>query len=753
MWRRRNSHEVTKSTKGNTKYKWFFVILFVSFVSSWLSTHAQSSAPAREIDNVAAFARLYGVVRFFYPSDAAAARDWDRFAVDGVARVRTAGDTLTLASRLRELTAPLGTGIEIGPTLRPFQAPAASTEPLVAWRYLGAGATQAGGRDSPYIAKRTNRARQVVSATNAFAGFGQAFSAQDLRGKSIRLRGQVRATAPNNTSGGALWLRVDRGTQTGFFDNMGDRLVRNDSWREYAIEGTVAPDATNVVFGVMVVGAATADFDAMELAVRETDGSWRVLPIKDPGFENDNGSWGRVGSPLAKVTGVAENAPEGRLFVRFIPGETPTSTAELFADAPPAVGDHIDVDLGAGLKARVALTLTDTQAKASVPPAAAAPAASSELDGRLADVVVAWNFYRHFYPYFADAAVDWDARLRPHLRAAYEAATRSDELDALRRLVADARDGHGQVADVRQRERAKSFPLQLARVESRVVVVASRDGNVPVGSVVVSIDGKPAADRFAAAMELISGTTQWRQQGAAHEITLCANGATSRVAIDSANGSQTVELSCSAGAGAIEKRPPSITKLTPDVWYVDLSSTRTAELSKAIDTLAAAKGVVFDVRGYPTDAGLWLLRHLIDAQEKDRWMHVAKIIGPFGRSAGWQDLGWDLAPVPPKLSGTIVFLTDGRAISYAESVMGYVHDRHLAKIVGSTTAGTNGDIATFTVPGGFGFVFTGLRVTGHDGRAVHHLVGVKPDVVVTPTIAGLRAGKDEVLERALSLIQ
>jgi hypothetical protein len=44
-------------------------------------------------------------------------------------------------------------------------------------------------------------------------------------------------------------------------------------------------------------------------------------------------------------------------------------------------------------------------------------------------------------------------------------------------------------------------------------------------------------------------------------------------------------------------------------------------------------------------------------------------------------------------------------------------------------------------------------VTGHDGRAVHHLVGVKPDVVVTPTIAGLRAGKDEVLERALSLIR
>ena len=84
--------------------------------------------------------------------------------------------------------------------------------------------------------------------------------------------------------------------------------------------------------------------------------------------------------------------------------------------------------------------------------------------------------------------------------------------------------------------------------------------------------------------------------------------------------------------------------------------------------------------------------------------------------------------------------------------MGYIGDRHLGTIVGSTTAGTNGNIATFTVPGGFTIVFTGMRVTGHDGRAVYHLVGVKPDVPAERTIAGLRAGKDEVLARALSLI-
>ena len=40
------------------------------------------------VSDLAAFARLYGLVRFFHPSDEASAIDWDRFAVHGVERVR-----------------------------------------------------------------------------------------------------------------------------------------------------------------------------------------------------------------------------------------------------------------------------------------------------------------------------------------------------------------------------------------------------------------------------------------------------------------------------------------------------------------------------------------------------------------------------------------------------------------------------------------------------------------------------------------
>ena len=116
-------------------------------------------------------------------------------------------------------------------------------------------------------------------------------------------------------------------------------------------------------------------------------------------------------------------------------------------------------------------------------------------------------------------------------------------------------------------------------------------------------------------------------------------------------------------------------------------------------------------------------------------------------------MSWNLRPAVPHIGGQRVFLTDGRAISYAESVMGYVRDYKLGTIIGGTTAGANGNVASFVVPGGFSIAFTGMRVTRHDGRTPFHTHGVSPDTPLEPTLAGIRAGRDELLERALAALR
>jgi C-terminal processing protease CtpA/Prc len=260
-------------------------------------------------------------------------------------------------------------------------------------------------------------------------------------------------------------------------------------------------------------------------------------------------------------------------------------------------------------------------------------------------------------------------------------------------------------------------------------------------------------ERVAAAMRLASGTTQWTRTRALQEITTCEKGKAVTLVVDSATGPRPVPFQCVAAQPPAEKRPAAVAELASEIWYVDLTRARMISITPVLEKLVRARGVVFDVRGYPTDAGAQILPHLIEAAETDRWMHVAKVVGPFGQNAGWQSAGWNLTPQTPRLTGHVVFLTDERAISYAESVMGYVADRQLGTIVGGTTAGTNGNVATFPVPGGFTVAFTGMRVTRHDGQTPFHLIGVRPDIPVVPTLGGLRDGRDEVLERALTVIR
>jgi hypothetical protein len=200
-----------------------------------------------------------------------------------------------------------------------------------------------------------------------------------------------------------------------------------------------------------------------------------------------------------------------------------------------------------------------------------------------------------------------------------------------------------------------------------------------------------------------------------------------------------------------EPRPEAIVELEPGTWYVDLTRSKMQVIRDKLDDLAEARAVIFDVRGYPTDAGFGILPHLLSVPETDRWMHVAKIVGPFGRWAGWQSFGWDLKPVSPYIGGKVVFLIDGRAISYAESVMGYVADRELGTIVGSPTAGTNGNVASFKTPGGFSVRLTGMRVTRHDGTTPFHLRGITPDIAIASSIEDIRTERDPVLERGLAI--
>ena len=108
------------------------------------------------------------------------------------------------------------------------------------------------GRQSASI-ESTNQS--PTAAGNLF----QAFSAKSFQGKQVRFRAAVREKGEGQAQ---LWMRIDRSSGEGFFDNMRDRPITNGDWAEYAVTGPVHGDAETILLGLLQVGPGTAWIDA-----------------------------------------------------------------------------------------------------------------------------------------------------------------------------------------------------------------------------------------------------------------------------------------------------------------------------------------------------------------------------------------------------------------------------------------------------------------------------------------------------------
>jgi len=74
------------------------------------------------------------------------------------------------------------------------------------------------------------------------------------------------------------------------------------------------------------------------------------------------------------------------------------------------------------------------------------------------------------------------------------------------------------------------------------------------------------------------------------------------------------------------------------------------------------------------------------------------------------------------------------------------------KVVGSQTAGADGNISPFTLPGGINTMISGLGVFYPDGTLTQK-IGIKIDYLIKPTIKGIIGGKDELLEKAVAILE
>jgi C-terminal processing protease CtpA/Prc len=393
---------------------------------------------------------------------------------------------------------------------------------------------------------------------------------------------------------------------------------------------------------------------------------------------------------------------------------------------------------------------------------------------RLAIVSLAWSALRHFFPYFDEIALDWDAVLPVALRQAAAAETEPDMFDSLRWLTAKLCDGHARAYHPAHDETQLYVPpFSWAWVEQSLVVQnlidvpssedAAKHSFPEPGDVIVAIDGRPTEEVLAEHCKLASASTAEAVTHRGLE-TIFAGGKDERMALTlNRRHGKTVDINVARSLRLWEgnfqsplndARPAKIAELEPGVHYVDLTRITEAEFQAALPQLQTARAIVLDIRGYPPPARvpIELLGHFTDQPICSAPSLTPIVTRPDRRPRYMSWLRLTVQARPPRLRAKLAILTDERAISYAEGFVGLLAGLQATQIFGSRTGGCMGVPIFYGLPGGYTISWTGMRALQKDGSR-YHGVGIAPTVPVTRTIAAVAEGRDEVLERAIDALR
>jgi C-terminal processing protease CtpA/Prc len=304
-----------------------------------------------------------------------------------------------------------------------------------------------------------------------------------------------------------------------------------------------------------------------------------------------------------------------------------------------------------------------------------------------------------------------------------------------------------------------SPPVELRWIENRPVVTRVRNvEGIHPGDEVTKIDGEPYRKRADELAKHIAASTPQSMMSRVTALLLAGPpDSVVRVALKTGDGPEReIELK----RGAMSWRPyragEVIRLIKPKIGYVDLERLSNAQVDEMFEKFRDTEAIIMDMRGYPQGTA-WSIAPRLSEKPQPVAAQFRRNLVMTGNEdeSGVATLLFEQrlpATTKPRYKGKTVMLIDERAISQSEHSGLFYRTANGTVFVGSATTGANGDVTWFMAPGGLRIGFSGHDVRWRDGRQLQR-VGLKPDIAVQPTIEGIRAGRDEVLERAVAFIE
>lgn len=378
-----------------------------------------------------------------------------------------------------------------------------------------------------------------------------------------------------------------------------------------------------------------------------------------------------------------------------------------------------------------------------------------------------WNILEYWFPYRDLLEPDRVALLREFVQALWDAPDGDAYTLTLMRMVARARDTHanlGTAGRTRPPVGAYRVPVSLRYIDQGFVVTGftRADSTSTVlrrGDALVRIDAAPV-DSLARAYAPYYGASneaaryrdisRFLLRGPDHPLQLdvIREGQTLTLQVP-----RVLETRDDFMADLLHDRAGNAIQMLSDgrdsVAYVKLSLLEEADVPAALELARRASALIVDIRAYPRAMVSYpMVGRLITEPTPFARFTFARASDP---GAFVMMPPQPLPVLPDHIKVPVAVLVDEMTQSNGEFQAMAFRAVPGAIVVGSTTAGADGNVSQVPLPGGHTGIITGLGVFWPDKRPTQQ-VGIEPDLVVRPTIEGVRVGRDEVLEAAISRI-
>lgn len=439
--------------------------------------------------------------------------------------------------------------------------------------------------------------------------------------------------------------------------------------------------------------------------------------------------------------------------------------------APPP----LKLAMGGGIT--TTLDLSEPAASvAGLPHPPAAPKADPDepfpsVERRILAAFKMWAAVRNFFAYRDLMDGDWDDYFAEFLPKFIDAKNQREYNLAAAAALTHLDDTNATIrsADLDNYFGVAPVGLRIRLVEKKPVVTAILDeeaskNGIKIGDVVTALDGEDIVARINREIEYIPASTN--QSLAVEVCKRLLNGpedSTAALSLQSGTGNThqaTLRRSSRFATLPVMQRPGEATRfLSRAIGYVDLEKVSADQVDSIFEKFAKMTAIIFDLRGN-VDFNPDLLASRLTSKSDAAGAIVTGPITlrpdlPTDRTLTDTASFFRVETFPADgrkpYGGKTIAVIDERTIGRAEHLGLLMEAANNTTFVGSLSAGADGEVTQFTLPGGITYSFSTTDVRHGNGGKLQR-VGLQPSPTVAPTVHSIRTGTDETLEKAVESV-